>query len=45
MFNVDISDINLNDQIKDAIHLLGDSLQWISEKYRELREHVIDIPR
>jgi len=45
MFNVDISDINLNEHIKDAIHIIGDSLQWISVKYRELRDHIIDIPR
>ena len=41
---VDMTDMSLNDQIKNTIHLIGDSLQWISEKYREFREEVFDIP-
>ena len=41
---VDMTDMSLNDQIKYTIHLIGDSLQWISEKYREFREEVFDIP-
>ena len=42
--DVDITDMSLNDQIKNTIHVIGDSLQWISEKYREFRENVLDIP-
>ena len=44
MADLDITDMNINDQIKKTIHIIGDGLHWFSEKYREFKDDVLDIP-
>ena len=39
--DLDITDMNINEQIKKTIHMIGDGLHWFSEKYREFKDDVL----